>query len=184
VNREYVASWRGRPVYVLRTQNDADAVPQDVASNLQHVIALHAKIERLNATLRQAMEALARSVERWEFDDPETALSVCDTLTQNQIPGRGAVRNVLQKYSYTRHKISYCVYALLLQGKVVYIGRSAGKQAGRVKQHDQNGKLFDEVLLYRCRDRKHMLDLEAVLIDQHEPFYNQRRESRVAGEAS
>lgn len=183
MNREYLASWRGRPVYVLRAERE-EAVPNDVAANLQHVMALNDKIQRLSSNLKEAVEVLAASVARWEFSDPHQALKICDMLTQSEVPGRGMVRSCVKQFAHSNFRIDHCVYVLLRDSAVVYVGRSAGKQSHRIKQHDKNGKLFDEVLLYRCRDYNHMVDLEAVLIDQHKPVYNQRREARVPGEAS
>lgn len=184
VNREYVASWRGRPVYVLRGERGQEAIPDDVAANLQHVMALNYKIQRLSENLRDAVDVLASSVARWDVSDARQALRVCEMLTEQQVPGRGAVRSSLKPFVNMGHRINHCVYVLLYNAEVVYVGRSAGKQSERVKQHDKNGKIFDEVVLYECRDRKHMFDLEAVLIDQHRPRYNQRLEVRVPGEAS
>lgn len=182
--RQKVTSWGGCPVHLLVPESSTSDMPADLRANVDHAYRLTLKIERLQEAQRQAMEAAAEAARRWRPVDQAQAQSLCADMTAAGMRHRGLVRDALGMNNNGRRTYHFIVYALLHGTEVVYIGRSRSNAAERVAFHRHDGKIFDSVDLYQCRSDRHMRDLEAVLIDQHAPKYNGRREPRVAGEAS
>jgi hypothetical protein len=182
--RRHCTTWSDAPVFLLVPDSASSEIPDDLAANLDHAIRLVAKIERLKIAQKEAMQAAAEAARRWRPINADIAQRLCDVLRDDEIPHRGLVREALGVGS-SNIRIDRCVvYVLLHNNQVVYVGRSMNNARERVASHRASGKVFDEVHVYQCRNDRHMRDLEAVLIEQHAPRFNQRREPKVPGEAS
>lgn len=63
------------------------------------------------------------------------------------------------------------IYYLLLDGDIVYVGKSEYCLVSRVRDHYKD-KTFDEVRLYQIENKSDILVLEAYLIAKKKPKYN------------
>tara|TARA_R110000764_G_scaffold224597_1_gene313822 strand:+ start:333 stop:881 length:549 start_codon:yes stop_codon:yes gene_type:complete len=173
-------TWCGCPVSIINSQAENEPLPEDVASSLEHLLRLDDKIVRLSEARQATLAALTVSTARWApSPHVASAIEMVNVLKDRDIRGRSRIRQIVNPNMNAATAIRHCVYALISVSDVVYVGRSEGHQSHRVNKHHKSGKVFDEVILYRCRDAAHMKDLEAVLIDQHRPYYNRKAEPRV-----
>lgn len=167
----------GHACTVYTLHSDA-SYPDDVAANLHHVIRLSDKIRMLQDQLRESLDALAQSVNRWPEAQGNMTQLVND-LREADVPGRSTVvqRAGIKELGTRRFgTCDFAVYVLKRAGTAIYVGSSQSWRK-RIKHHNSD-KVFDEVEVYECRTRADMLDLEAVLQQQHAPSMNVRIERR------
>jgi len=75
------------------------------------------------------------------------------------------------------------VYHLLLDGTVVYVGKSNVPEM-RIRNHIQSGKQFDEVAWFPITGAAAMRDFELADIERLQPFYNKQSTSRTTAKSS
>lgn len=71
----------------------------------------------------------------------------------------------------------WAVYVLRQDGVVTYVGKT-NSLTRRMREHRSNGRDFSTVEHFMCKTREQMDDLEAILIETHQPTENVRIESR------
>lgn len=175
--------------------DDFSSLPDDVQSNMQHAILIDQKIKRLEETRRQTLEALGESIARHRWDLDQAA----DLFTfVSRYPKMPFLRTACSRSGWNGQKIAYflkeretqeemglryiptsgvhAVYVLMMNGVVVYVGRSRNVRQ-RLKNHRRNN-IFDDYEVYICESLRESKDLEAVLQQQHRPLRNIRIEQR------
>jgi hypothetical protein len=173
-------------------------LPDDVAANIDHIKRLRSKIQSLEEIYNESADALIASIKRhrWSVDE---AILLSESVPRgrgfrfmgNAIPASGwngrqisqiikdrRLRQEQGNQFIPRHGTP-CVYVLRLHGVTVYVGRSINVRE-RMKTHRKTGNTYDAYEIYICESKKEMIDLEAVLIQQHRPIRNRRIERRPA----
>jgi hypothetical protein len=162
-------------------------LPQASFDNLQHLVLLKNKIDSLTQSYEAAIVATGTQMFRDEIEE-DAIIGVYHFLKQNNYRNRSVLieksgynSNVLAYYARNETKAHprkgiHCVYLLIKDSEVVYVGRSQNLKL-RLKQHRRD-KDFDRHEFYRCESIDKAKDLEAVLIQQHRPRLNQRIEKR------
>lgn len=162
-------------------------IPDEVAKGLAHLTLLDAKIERLKQARGEALGQLELAVGRHEWDFL-AASTLWRQLQAAAVVGRMVLlkaagwhpSRLVNRRPHLPAKGTPCVYALLERKKVVYVGRSQNLMDRlHVHRHEKRG-LWDEVEFFECQTEAEMFDLESVLIDQHQPPLNRKREPRHA----
>lgn len=92
-------------------------------------------------------------------------------------------------FEYQKHireyfivKIPPCVYFLIEDGRVVYVGKSSSLQ-GRITTHIEDKKSFTRVLYIECKTEEDALDLEAAFIHALKPSLNKHPGRRLFRQA-
>lgn len=162
-------------------------LPETSFTNLQHLLMLRSKIDTLKKSYEAAIVATGNQLYRDEVIE-DHMITLYKFLKNNDVVGRSIL---VEAAGYNSNQLSYCarnetqmhprkgihcVYLLLKENQVVYIGRSSNLKA-RLKQHKKD-KDFDSSQFYRCESFNDSRDLEAVLIQQHRPTLNLRIEKR------
>ena len=163
-------------------------LPQASFSNLQHLVLLKNKMDSLFKSYEDALIATGTQMFRDEIDE-DAIISVYQFLKENNYKNRSVL---IQTSGYKVNALAYCarnetkahprkgihcVYLLIKDSEVIYIGRSQNLKI-RLGQHKRD-KDFDKHEFYRCESINKAKDLEAVLIQQHRPILNQRIEKRT-----
>lgn len=150
-----------------------------------HISNIEKKISSLRKAREDAFRQLVQAAgrERLNFDD---AASLYTMLKEYGIPASEALKAAGWTWQMIKQGSSpitgsgvHAVYALIVDGKVVYVGRSSNVRV-RLRHHRRNGIAYDRVEVYRCSSKAAAADLEAVLQQQHRPVMNRRIEKRTA----
>lgn len=163
-------------------------LPESSFNNLQHLALMKSKIETLTRSYKATVIASGEQMRR-DLVEEDEMIKVYLFLKYNDFLYRSLL---LESAGYSSNELAYyarsetqqhprkginCVYLLLKDNQVIYIGRSANLKS-RLNQHRRD-KDFDNSEFHRCDSLNQAKDLEAILIQQHRPILNQRIEKRT-----
>lgn len=159
-----------------------ERVPAELKATLDHICRIDRQIERLTAARADAMRQAITAAGRLSLDR-QAGAALSRWLSTRNVQGRGWICQAAG-WSSQRLRSSYpprgipCVYLLLLGADVVYVGRSEHVKP-RIERHKKDKRgLFNGAEIIECLSTEAMIDLEAVLIEQHRPSLNVRHERR------
>lgn len=168
-----------------------------VESTLTHMLNIRSKIERLWDSLNDCQQQLLAAAQRGSIT-PDDYLEIDQQRRQNRIGWTVDIPRAMawDRYDLMRAQVRAAVIASCVRqvnrdnqpgphavywlmqdpADVVYVGRSKDV-ISRVWSHRQS-KDFDSWDWIDCDSAHEQADLEAILIDQHKPILNKRREKR------
>ena len=164
--------------------DDTAATTDAVVETIEHALRVYRKIETLKDSLTDSLNVAASLAgEMGAAMDYATFYRLAQELRDQEVPGRGVFTGgkqlppppgtVLRRHRDDNEPpwpaMCPCVYLLMREGKVIYVGKSKHLPQ-RITAH--RGKPWEWCEVIVCESEQAALELEGDLIFQHQPDLN------------